>query len=201
MVKYTKEDLEKLKNDPMMEFLADIFGLDLNKAIEDEKQSLEKEIEEIKHFSDTVHGVLDDMVKDGVLTCEEKTENGVTTKYYRTVEKSKETPEEPKKEVRLKREYVTPEIKEQRFLMSKSQLEKFIKTYRELLDAEKKLSYLYGIEFTDGESGFGFPSKINEIIWNFVRIIFGDENAEDIADYIFGNSNFDNVEALYDELV
>ena len=85
--------------------------------------------------------------------------------------------------------------------MSASQLDCFVKAYRELIENEKKLSYLYGVEFNDGESGFGFPSKINEIIWNFVRIIFGDENAEDIADYIFGNSNFDSVEALYDELV
>ena len=156
---------------------------------------------EAKQFHDTVANVLDDMVKEGTLTCEEKTENGVTTKYYHTVEKPKEVPEEPKKEARLKREYVTPEIKEQPFLMSASQLEKFIKTYRELLDAEKKLSYLYGIEFTDGESGFGFPSKVNEMVWNFIRIIFGDENAEDIADYVFGTSNFDSVESLYEELV
>ena len=34
-----------------------------------------------------------------------------------------------------------------------------------------------------------------------MRIIFGDENAEDIADFVFGNSNFDDVKSLYDELV
>ena len=198
---YTKEELEKLKNDPMMNNFARMFGLDLNKVIEDEKKALDRKINEAKQFHDTVTNVLDDMVKEGTLTCEEKTENGVTTKYYHTVEKPKEVPEEPKKQARLKREYVTPEIKEQPFLMSESQLEKFIKTYRELLDTEKKLSYLYGIEFTDGESGFGFPSKVNEMVWNFVRIIFGDENAEDIADYVFGTSNFDSVESLYNELV
>ena len=198
---YTKEQLENLKNDPMMNNFARMFGLDLNKIIEEEKKAIDEKLNEAKQFHDTVTNVLDDMVKEGTLTCEEKTENGVTTKYYHTVEKPKKVPEEPKKEARLKKEYVTPEIKEQPFLMSASQLEKFIKTYRELLDAEKKLSYLYGIEFTDGESGFGFPSKVNEMVWNFVRIIFGDENAEDIADYIFGASNFDSVESLYEELV
>lgn len=198
---YTKEELENLKKDPMMNHFATMFGLDLNKIIEDEKKALDEKINETKQFHDTVANILNDMVKEGVLTCEEKTENGVTTKYYHPVEKPKEVPEEPKKEARLKREYVTPEIKEQPFLMSASQLEKFIKTYRELLDAEKKLSYLYGIEFTDGESGFGFPSKVNEMVWNFIRIIFGDENAEDIADYVFGTSNFDSVESLYGELV
>ena len=60
---------------------------------------------------------------------------------------------------------------------------------------------MFGIEFGDGGSGFSFTSKVNDIIWNFVRIIFGDENADDIADYIFGSSNFDSVKNLYEELV
>ena len=206
MVKYTKEDLEKLKNDPMMGLLADLFGLDLNKAIEEEKKSLEKEFEEAKRFNDTIHGVLDDMVKEGILTCEETVKDGVTKRLYRPINE-KEKVINKKEEVTVdnkqeeKKEYVKPEVKSQPFLMSASQLDRFVKAYRELIENEKKISYLYGVEFNDGESGFGFPSKINEIIWNFVRIIFGDENAEDIADYIFGNSNFDSVEALYDELV
>lgn len=192
---YTKEELEKLKNSPMISTFSDLFGIDLGKAIEEEKKALDRKLNETKQFHDTVTNILDDMVKEGVLTCEEKTANGITTKYYHTVEKPKEVPEESKKE------YVKPEVKEQPFLMNASQLEKFIKTYRELLDTEKKLSYLYGIEFTDGESGFGFPSKVNEMVWNFVRIIFGDENASDIADYVFGTSNFDSVKSLYGELV
>ena len=198
---YTKEELEELKNSPMISTFSDLFGIDLGKAIEEEKKALDRKLNETKQFHDTVTNILNDMVKEGVLTCEEKTENGVTTKYYHLVEKPKEVHEEPKKETALKKEYVKPEVKEQPFLMNASQLEKFIKTYRELLDTEKKLSYLYGIEFTDGESGFGFPSKVNEMVWNFVRIIFGDENAEDIADYVFGTSNFDNVKSLYEELV
>ena len=198
---YTKEELEKLKNSPMISAFSDLFGIDLSKAIDEEKKALDEKINETKQFHDTVTSVLNDMVKEGVLTCEEKTENGVTTKYYHPVEKPKEVPKEPKKEATPKKEYAKPEVKEQSFLMSASQLEKFVKTYRELLDTEKKLSYLYGIEFTDGESGFGFPSKVNEMVWNFIRIIFGDENAEDIADYVFGTSNFDSVESLYGELV
>lgn len=197
-MKYTKEDLEKLKNDPMMGFLADLFGLDLNKAIEEEKKSLEKEFEEAKQFNNTIHGVLDDMVKEGILTCEETVKDGVTKRVYRPADEKKEVVDDKPEE---KKEYVKPEAKPQPFLMSASQLDRFVKAYRELIENEKKLSYLYGVEFNDGESGFGFPSKINEIIWNFVRIIFGDENSEDIADYIFGNSNFDSVEALYNELV
>ena len=195
---YTKEQLENLKNDPMMNNFARMFGLDLNKIIEEEKKALDEKINEAKQFHDTVGNILDDMVKEGTLTCEEKTENGVTTKYYHTVDKKVE---EPKKEIKPKKEYSKPDTKTQSFLMSASQLEKFIKEYSELVETIKKISYLYGIEFNDGGSGFGFPSKINNIIWNFVRIIFGDENAEDIADYVFGTSNFDNVKSLYDELV
>lgn len=195
---YTKEQLENLKNDPMLNNFARMFGLDLNKIIEEEKKALDEKINEAKQFHDTVGNILDDMVKEGTLTCEEKTENGVTTKYYHTVDKKVE---EPKKEIKPKKEYSKPDTKTQSFLMSASQLEKFIKEYSELVETIKKISYLYGIEFNDGGSGFGFPSKINNIIWNFVRIIFGDENAEDIADYVFGTSNFDNVKSLYDELV
>lgn len=195
---YTKEQLENLKNDPMLNNFARMFGLDLNKIIEEEKKALDEKINEVKQFHDTVGNILDDMVKEGTLTCEEKTENGVTTKYYHTVDKKVE---EPKKEIKPKKEYSKPDTKTQSFLMSASQLEKFIKEYSELVETIKKISYLYGIEFNDGGSGFGFPSKINNIIWNFVRIIFGDENAEDIADYVFGTSNFDNVKSLYDELV
>lgn len=195
---YTKEQLENLKNDPMLNNFARMFGLDLNKIIEEEKKALDEKINKAKQFHDTVGNILDDMVKEGTLTCEEKTENGVTTKYYHTVDKKIE---EPKKEIKPKKEYSKPDTKTQSFLMSASQLEKFIKEYSELVETIKKISYLYGIEFNDGGSGFGFPSKINNIIWNFVRIIFGDENAEDIADYVFGTSNFDNVKSLYDELV
>lgn len=206
MAKYTKEDLEKLKNDPMMSALSDLFGINLDQVIEEEKKSMQKELDEAKRFSNSIHNVLDEMVKEGILTCEETISNGVTKRVYRAAD-DKESPVVEKKETtennkpEEKKEYVKPEAKPQSFLMSASQLDCFIKAYTELIEKEKKLSYLYGVEFNDGESGFGFPNKINEIIWNFVRIIFGDDNANDIADYIFGNSNFDSVEALYDELV
>ena len=38
-------------------------------------------------------------------------------------------------------------------------------------------------------------------MYYFVRIIFGDDNADDIADFIYGNSNFDSAEQLYEELL
>lgn len=205
-MKHTKEELDKLYNDPLVRGLANMFGVNLNDIIEQEKKAIDEEMEQIKTFYDNITNVLDDMVKEGTIKCEEKTENGVTKKYYYPVEETEEKVEETTNtdevcEAEEKKEYVKPEATERRFLMTAEQLDDFINTYSALIEAEKRLSYLYGMEFNEGDSGFGFPSKINEIIWNFVRIIFGDDNAEDIADYIFGNSNFDNVKSLYDELV
>ena len=209
-MKYTKEELLRLKNDSMAHRLASYMGVDLDQAIDEELQAISEEehknasksiSEEFKGIRDefnelrnTITNNINELVKQGVLTCEEETENGVTRKVYRF-------PEEKSEDFEGKKEYVKPEVKEQPFLMNAEQLEVFINNYRAIIEAEKKLSYLYGIELHDSESGFSFPGKVNEIIWDFVRTIFGDENAEDIADYIFGNSNFDNVKSLYNELV
>ena len=190
-------------------------GLDLNQIIEEEKQAIKAEKnksttpkdlaggfanikKEWEDLNSTITTELDKLVEEGILTCEEVNENGVTRKFYRSVEEERPESTQPPEE---KEEYVKPETETYPFLMTPEQLEDFINNYRSIIEAEKKLNYLYGIELHDGESGFSFPGKINQIIWDFVRIIFGDENAEDIADYIFGNSNFDNVKSLYEELI
>ena len=154
-MKFTEEEIAQVRNDKMLRNLANLFGVDFDK-------------------------VLEEAIEDAKLIDE---------------------PTPTAKESETHKEYVKPEAKEQPFLMSAEQLKKFIKDYRTLVEAEKRMKYLYGVDFQEGGSGFSFPTKVNEIIWDFMRIIFGDENAEDIADYVFGNSNFDNVESLYDELV
>ena len=197
----TKEGLEELRKNPFAKFVCDIMGYDLDdvvatgyKELNKNEKSVEKTKESEKDsFSDMIKRVLDDMEREGTIKSFEKDGE----KYYYSA--SLKEPPIPHKEE--KKEYVKPECKKSSFLMTESQLEKFIKAYRELLDAEKKLAYMFGIEFGDGGSGFSFTSKVNDIIWNFVRIIFGDENANDIADYIFGSSNFDSVKNLYEELV
>lgn len=122
---------------------------------------------------------------------------GVVRKY----EEEHSKKEECKKSCE-KKPYEAPkcEVKSS-FLMSKEGFVEFCKLYSQLIEAEKKLAYLFGVEFNDGGSGFGFSSKAREIIWGFVRLIFGDENADDIADFLYGNSNFDSPESLYDELI
>ena len=157
-MKFTEEEIAQVRNDKMLRNLANIFGVDFDK-------------------------VLEEAIKDAEAMDEPK------------------APEAPIEPGKIHKEYVKPEAKTQPFLMNAEQLKKFIKDYRTLVEAEKRMKYLYGVDFQEGGSGFSFPTKVNEIVWDLMRIIFGDENAEDIADYIFGNSNFDNVESLYDELV
>ena len=196
-MKYTKEELDQIYNDPWIRDFSDMIGLNLREVIEAKKKDIDDEIEQSKKFHDSIDDILNDMVKEGSIKCKEEKKNGATIRYYYPAEVEKKE----SNKAQDKKEYVAPETTERTFLMSEEQLEKFINNYTAIVEAINKISYLYGIKFNDSDSGFSFPGKVNEIIWDFVRIIFGDENAEDIADYIFGNSNFDSVKALYNELV
>lgn len=222
MKEMTKERLEEMRRSPFAQFLAREMGLNLDEAIDNElKEMAEKEAAEAKAKSESkreftfdgpfslkgiVDNILKDMEKEGTVKCVEK--DGKRFYYPADLEDAlkgarKESESKPKEEPKPepKKEYSKPEAKEQPFAMSPEQLEKFVEEYRAIVEAEKKIAYLFGVEFRDGGAGFGFPSKVNNIIWNLMRIIFGDENAEDIADFVFGNSNFDDVKSLYDELV
>lgn len=196
-MKYTKEELDQIYNDPWIRDFSNMIGLNLREVIEAKKKDIDDEIEQSKKFHDSIDNILNDMVKEGSIKCREEKKNGATIRYYYPAEVEKKE----SNKTQDKKEYVAPETTERTFLMSEEQLEKFINNYTAIVEAINKISYLYGIKFNDSDSGFSFPGKLNEIIWDFVRIIFGDENAEDIADYIFGNSNFDSVKALYNELV
>ena len=187
-MKFSRKDLEELRKDPMSRHLAGLMGINLDKEIDNMLREMDAKSKAGPFDVKSMINSLDDLVKQGVLDCEER--DGV--KHYST---HVEIPKEP-----------TPVNNEEdaekaSFLMNVEQLEKFVRNYRELIAAQKKLGYMYGIKFDEGESGFGFPSKADEIIWDLIRIIFGEENREDIADFVCGNSNFDSVEALYDELV
>ena len=189
-MKVTKEELERLRRDPMAKYLAKMMGINLEEAINEYAKEMNSEkpispFEGVKSIND-----LDELVKKGILTCKEK--DGV--KCYSGYIEVPAEPTKPEKKVEEDKESGP-------FLMDVEQLKKFVKNYRELVAAQKKLGYIYGIKFDEGESGFGFPSKANEIIWDLIRIIFGEENREDIADFVCGNSNFDSVESLYNELV
>lgn len=85
--------------------------------------------------------------------------------------------------------------------MSEQEFSDFVKSYRELLDVLAKLRYLYGIDLSYNGGSYSLEGKVREIIWIFLRIIFGEDNLEDIADFIYRNdSNFDSAKELYNEL-
>lgn len=98
-----------------------------------------------------------------------------------------------------KEKYEAPKV-EKTFAMNIEQFKKFIRDYDELLKATKKIDYWYGIKFDADSTKFSLEGKVREIIWDLIGVIFGEDNKEDIADYLYGNSNFDSPEALYNEL-
>lgn len=172
----TKENLEELRKDPAMRILVeDIFGLDLNKLIDDTKLELEQQ-ERIKNRSKEIINEM--RSRESNVKNNTKSVTDTNNRYV----------------------YETPKV-EKTFLMNYAQFEKFVKDYSGLVNAVKKLDYLFGISFNDNSTGFSIIGKVNEIIWDLIGIIFGDENREDIADYIYGNSNFDSIKDLYEELV
>ena len=203
-MKYTKEELEELRKDPLMQFMASIFGTDLNDLISDAKMKLEEE-ENKNKINQKTNDILN-AFKEKKSEHSDKNEN-ITSKLEETLRKMEKEglihdlhinnqPVQDKKKV-----YEAPKCEIKSFIMSKEQFVKFVNKYTELVNNLSKLSYLFGISFDFAKCNFNFASTVSEIIWDFVRLIFGDDNADDIADFIYGNSNFDSAEKLYDELV
>ena len=194
----TKEQLEELRNDPVTKRLASFLGLDLDKEIDEFKaKSKPEEATFCPHRVDPFGNMLEDVqknIENGLAALEAKgkiksyEKDGVKY-YYTPEEKSKEIVEETKKEPA------------HTFVMSKEDFVTFCKDYRQLIEAKNKLNYLFGIDITDDRSGFSFAGKVQEIIWSLINVIFGEDNRDDIANFIYGNSNFDNPADLYEELL
>lgn len=175
---FTPEELERLRKDPLMQFLCNMGGVDLDALIEAEKKRIAPEKPK-----------------------PEKRPNDIG-EIIKRLQAERERAEREHKKAEQKKPYEAPKAKEikPRFIMSAEQLEQFCKDYSELIANVKKLNYLFGINVADGNSTFNFSDKIQKIIWDLIEIIFGSDNRDDIADFIFGNSNFDTVEDLYEEL-
>lgn len=192
----TKENLEKLRNEPLMKLVTSMFQWDLDEMINYAKKELEKkedskiEDSEIKEktssLASKIKDTLDKMEADGKL---KSYTNGIEKYYYTPDEKVSSNTEEHGTE------QATPE-----FVMSKEQFVKFCRDYRDLVAAKNRLNYIFGIDVGDEGSGFSFSGKVQEIIWDLIEIIFGEDNRDDIADFIYGNSNFDTAGDLYEEL-
>lgn len=180
---YDKETLEQISNDPFMKALANLFGI----TFEESKKTPEPKEDSFSALEKRIKNTLDRLEKEGKLKSYEK--DGA--KYYYTPN------EEPvKEEVKKPVSEVKPN-----FVMSEQEFSNFVKSYRELLDALAKLRYLYGIDVSYNGGSYSLEGKVREIIWTFLRIIFGEDNLEDIADFIYSNdSNFDSAKELYNEL-
>lgn len=199
-MKYTKEELDSFKNDPLMQLVANLFSMDLNDLVENAKKELEqnekidkinKELKsEFEKCSKQIHNSNDIKSKLEETLCKMK-KDGVIDNFH--VDKQSNPTQ--------KKEYNAPECQTRQFLMSKEQFVKFIDRYIELINNFAKLRYLFGISLDNSDCKYNVADAVRGIIWSFVRLIFGDDNADVIADFVYGNSNFDSAEYLYDELV
>ena len=111
----------------------------------------------------------------------------------------KESEKESKNNTAKKEQYVAPKTTCQK--ISENDLKTFVDSYTELENTIKKLEYQFGINFNSTNGTFSIHDSYNNIIWKLVRILLGDENAEQVADFVFGNSNLDTIHDLYEELL
>jgi len=203
-MKYTKEELEALRKDPLMQFMASIFGTDLDDLVSDAKMELEEE-ENKNNINQKTNDILNAFKEKNFERSNEVEDiKSKLEKSLRKMEKDglihdlhiNNQPIQNKK-----REYEAPKCEVKSFIMSKEQFVKFINNYIELINNVAKSRYLFGVSFDNADCRYNIAEAIRGIIWDFVRLIFGDDNADDIANFVYGNSNFDSPEKLYDELV
>lgn len=172
----------------------------LQRAIEEkikrERHKEESLEEKFDLFRKAIDKKLEQLEKEGKIRSEVR-DNG--TKVYYSVENKPESVEKP---VDTPKEESNEKPKEDKpnFVMSKEDFAKFVAQYKELEDAFAKIKYIFGIDANANGAKFSFYDKFNQIIWDLIKDIFGEDNVEDICSYCFGNSNFDSAEQLYDEL-
>lgn len=205
---FTKEQLEEFKNDPIMKLFAGLFGTtteDLVKGVEKEQESCTKKVTEAKvepkvetedddEIGQRIKRFFDKMVDEGKATV--TVENGHPHYSIKSDDSYTEAGDPETLVDDVEEAYDEDETS---FSMSKEELEEFINDYRDADSTVRKLEHAYGIDLRANEKSIYF--KYNEIIWNLIDVIFGSDNRDDIADYVFGDSNFDTVEDLYEELV
>lgn len=188
-MKINSEKLNELRKDPFMRFLCAIGDVDLDKLI-DEKQ---KELAEQAKPKEEPKNIEDPKLKELLARLAKQTQEAREATNIMKQDIAHNTID--------KKQYEAPKCKEvSDFIMTKEQFKGFCTDYSELLNIVHKLEYVYGISFENPTTTKTLSELIRNIIWNFVRIIFGDENSDDIADFLYGNSNFDSPESLYDEL-
>lgn len=172
-MKFNKEELAALKNDPFAKFVAGLLGTTVDDIIGDaEKEESRTNEEPTKNINEAPRNTPSDNIKD------------MNGKKY-------EEPENP--------EELVEEDESVDFKMTKDDLKDFVKKYTKLEETFRKLEHTYGIDLGVGNNSIYVQA--NTIIWDLIGCIFGNENREDIVDFCFGDSNFDSIDDLYEELV
>ena len=201
-MEFTKEQLEGFKKDPLMNFFANLLGTSMEEIVneaEKEKSHIkeempeapgEPEVDEDEKLQKKIEAFFNKMVKDGKATG--KVENGhphYSIKMDEDWNNSTTAPEE----------LVEEPTEEVSFSMSRDELAKFITDYTKLENTFRKLEHTFGIDLNANADSI--YTQYNAIVWNLIEKIFGEDNRDDIADYVFGDSNFDTIDDLYEELV
>lgn len=189
-MKLNKEKIEELRKDPFMRLLSNLSGLDYDEIVNE----VVKEAEDIPE--EKVEAEVDEALKQlidlGVIREAGKNNDGDVIYEVLPVNKKENVKKSEDKDECSK------DAPGSRFAMSEEALAKWIDNYRELENIFSKISYLYGISFKGGTNGI--YERYNNLVWTLIESIFGKDNRDDIADYVFGNSNFDSVKDLYAEL-
>ena len=172
----TKDDINNVKADKALRMLSALFGVDFDEVIKEVEKSAEKDKK----------------------TNEKTTSESLVgqPKFVRTIVEPASQDEDQDdllEDERCDSGY------ESSFSMSAEELEEFIKDYKKLENTFRKLEHTFGIDLNANADSI--YTQYNAIVWNLIEKIFGEDNRDDIADYVFGDSNFDTVEDLYEELV
>lgn len=203
-MKFTKEELEGFKKDPLMNLFAGLLGTSMEElvsAAEKEDKSRTK-IEEAKAEKVPVEKTPVDE--------EDEIRRKLKNFYNKMFEENKESAPvedgQPRYRIKSDERYEEPkdadelvEEPTEEFVMSKDELKDFIRDYTKLENTFRKLEHTYGVDLN--ASADSIYVQFNAIVWSLLEKIFGEDNTEDILDYCFGDSNFDTVEDLYEELV
>lgn len=201
-MEFTKEQLKSFREDPLMNWFANLIGTSMDDLLKDVEKENESHLNKVTPEN-----------KCKINNCKEDKEeiNSKIKKFLETLDKNSEdnTVNEnkyPHYSIKNDENYSEPgnpdtlvEDDGRSFSMSKEELEEFIKDYLKVDGTVRKLEHTYGIDLN--ANGDSIYSQYNNIIWNLIEKIFGEDNRDDIADFIYGDSNFDTVEDLYEELV
>lgn len=166
-MKYTKEEIDALKNNPLMK-LASIFA---NESIDDLINSYLEEVEKQEAMDSAKEAI-----KNEETVPETKTKDVILDHQYDCQNPDELVEEGPEGSMTLEK------------------LHKWIVDYQNVESIFRKLEYTYGITLDS------IHEKYNDLVWDLIKVIYGESGREKIADFCFGNSDFESVTELYSNL-